>query len=167
MILIFAVDNNWNIGYKGDMLFKISEDLKRFKEITVGNIIIMGRRTFESLPYKKALPNRINIIITRDKEYKGENIMVVNSLEELFFLLKKLNPSNKMESFVIGGGNIADQIISYCNKAYITKVDKSFEFTDTLIPNLDLDTDWKIEKQSETYKQEDLVYKYVDYIRIK
>lgn len=84
MILIFAVDNNWNIGYNGDMLFKISEDLKRFKEITVGNIIIMGRKTFESLPYKKALPNRINIIITRDKEYKGENIMVVNSLEQLF-----------------------------------------------------------------------------------
>ena len=83
------------------------------------------------------------------------------------FLLKKLNPFNKMESFVIGGGNIADQIISYCNKAYITKVDKSFEFTDTLIPNLDLDTDWKIGKESETYKQEDLVYKYVDYIRIK
>jgi len=62
MILIFAVDNNWNIGYDGDLLYKISEDLKRFRRLTEGNIIIMGRKTFESLPDKKALPNRINIV---------------------------------------------------------------------------------------------------------
>jgi len=165
MILIFAVDSNWNIGYDGDMLFKISEDLKRFRSLTEENIIIMGRKTFESLPDKKALPNRINIVITKDKDYQGEGATVVHSLEELFPLLKKLNPSNDMKSFVIGGGNIAKQMIPYCNKAYITKIFKAFEDADTFIPNLDLDNEWRIVKESEVYRQEDLYYKYVDYVR--
>ena len=69
MILLFAVDTNWNIGYKGALLVKISNDLKRFKKLTTGNIIIMGRKTFESLPGRKALPNRVNIVMTRDKDY--------------------------------------------------------------------------------------------------
>lgn len=167
MNLIFAVDNNWNIGYDGDMLFKISEDLKRFRRLTEGNIIIMGRKTFESLPEKKALPNRINIVITKNKEYYSEDIILINSIEELFPLLEKINSSSekKLEAFVIGGGNIAYQLISYCNKAYITKVFRSFE-ADTLIPNLDQDDNWKIEKESEIYRQDDLLYKYVDYIRV-
>ena len=69
MILIFAVDNNWNIGYDGDLLYKISEDLKRFRRLTEGNIIVMGKKKHLN-PYqiKKPLPNRINIVITRDKE---------------------------------------------------------------------------------------------------
>ncbi len=166
MILIFAVDNNWNIGYDGGMLFKISEDLKRFRRLTEGNIVIMGRKTFESLPNKRALPNRVNIVITRDKEYSASDVIVINSLEELFPLLEKLNPDNEMNNFVIGGGNIAQQLISYCHKAYITKVFKTFEVADTLIPNLDLDDDWKIVNESEVYRQDDLLYKYVDYIRV-
>lgn len=165
MILIFAVDSNWNIGYDGDMLFKISEDLKRFRSLTEENIIIMGRKTFESLPDKKPLPNRINIIISKDKDYQVEDTTVVRSLEELILLLKELNPNNEMENFVIGGGNIAKQMISYCNKAYITKIFKAFEDADTFIPNLDLDNEWKIVKESEVYQQEDLYYKYVDYVR--
>ncbi|MBU5424954.1 dihydrofolate reductase [Tissierella pigra] len=167
MILIFAVDNNWNIGYDGDMLYKISEDLKRFRRLTEGNIIIMGRKTFESLPDKKSLPNRINIVITRDKNYKAEGATVINSLEDLFPLLEELNPNNDMENFIIGGGEIVKQTISYCNKAYITKIFNSFEGADTFIPNLDLLDDWKIVKESEIDRQDDLEYKYVDYIRVK
>ncbi|MGJ0845478.1 dihydrofolate reductase [Tissierella praeacuta DSM 18095] len=167
MILIFAVDNNWNIGYDGNLLYKISEDLKRFRRLTEGNIIIMGRKTFESLPDKKALPNRINIVITRDKEYRAEGARVINSLKELFPLLNELNPNNEMENFIIGGGEIAKQTISYCNKAYITKIFKTFEKADAFIPNLDLLHDWGIIKESDIYKQDDLEYKYVDYIRVK
>ncbi|WP_315121161.1 dihydrofolate reductase [uncultured Clostridium sp.] len=169
MILVFSVDNNWNIGYKGDLLYKISEDLKRFRKLTENNIVIMGRRTFESLPDKKALPNRINIVITENKEYKGrkgDNIIIVNSIEELLSVLKEVNPNNAMENFVIGGGNIARQIMPYCTKAYITKILKSFEKADTSMPNLDLLDDWKIVKESEIYKQEDVEYKYVDYVKV-
>lgn len=168
MILIFAIDKNWNIGYDGDLLYKISADLKRFRKLTEGNIVVMGRRTFEALPDKKALPNRINIVLTRDKNYKAEGAIVINSLEELSSLLDeyKTSTNGNKKVFVIGGGNIASQLIDYCNRAYITKVFKTFP-ADTLIPNLDLDANWKIEKESEVFKEEDLLFKYVDYIRIK
>lgn len=165
--MIFAVDRNWNIGYDGDMLFKISKDLQRFREFTEENIIIMGRKTFESLPGKKALPDRINIVITRDKRYKADNIIVVNSVEELFLLLKKLNCNNEMEEFLIGGGNLTHQMLKYCDEAYITKVNKAFDISDTLIPNLDIDENWKIIKESETDYQDDLEYKYVNYQRTR
>ena len=167
MKLIFAVDRNWNIGYDGDMLFKISKDLQRFRMFTENNIIIMGRKTFESLPDKKALPNRINIVITRDKEYEAEDVIVIHSIEEVFPLLKKLDPAEEMEVFLIGGGNLTHQMLEYCNYAYITKVDKAFNISDTVIPNLDEDEDWTIVKESETDFQEDLEYKYVDYTRFK
>lgn len=164
--MIFAVDENWNIGYDGDMLFKISKDLQRFRSLTETNIVIMGRKTFESLPDQKALPNRINIIITRDAEYKADDILVVTSIDELFQLLDVINPDNEMVSFVIGGGNIAHQLLQYCNYAYITKVLRSFDATDTLIPNLDEDQDWVKVKETEYYMQDDLMYYYVDYMRI-
>ena len=166
MKMIFAVDEYWNIGYDGDMLFKISKDLQRFRSLTENNIIIMGRKTFESLPEQKALPNRINIVITRDAEYKAKDIIVVTSIDELFQLLDVINPDNKMVNFVIGGGNIAHQLLQYCNYAYITKVLRSFDATDTLIPNLDEDQDWVIEKETEYYMQDDLMYNYVNYIRV-
>ncbi len=165
MILIFAVDNNWNIGYKGDLLYKISKDLRRFRRITEGNIIIMGRKTFESLPDKKPLPNRINIVITRNKEYKGEGIIVINSIEELYPLLKEINPNNEMETFIIGGGEIARQTLDKCNKAYITKIFKTFEKVDTSMPNLDLLENWKIVNKSRVYKDIDVAYQYIDYVK--
>ena len=167
MKLIFAVDNNWNIGYDGDMLFKISKDLQRFRSITEENIIIMGRKTFESLPDRKALPNRINIVVTRDKEYKAVYVLVVNSIDELFVLLKKINPDEEKLIFLIGGGNLTHQMLEYATFAYITKVNKAFESSDTLIPNLDKDDNWDIVNESERDYQDDLEYKYVDYTRVK
>lgn len=167
MILIFAVDKNWGIGYKGDLLYKISEDLKRFRKLTTGNIIIMGRKTLESLPNQKALPDRINIVLTRDSDYKAEDVYVVNSIEELFSLLIKLNPNNEMENYVIGGGNIGRQLLPYSSKAYITKIDKAFNEADTTLPNLDKDNNWEIQKESEVYIQENVPYKYVDYVRVR
>ena len=166
MKMIFAIDENWNIGYDGNMLFKISNDLQRFRTLTETNIIIMGRKTFESLPDREALPDRINIVITRDVNYTAEDIMVVTSMDELFQLLEEINPDNTMVNFVIGGGNIAHQLLQYCNYAYITKVLRSFDATDTLIPNLDEDQDWEVVSQSPYYMQDDLMYNYVDYTRI-
>lgn len=166
MILLFGVDNNWNIGYKGDLLIKISEDLKRFKKLTTGNIIIMGRKTFESLPNKKALPNRINIVMTTDKDYNEDNIIVVHSTEELLEKLEELNPNYDMENYLIGGGNICRSLMPYCTKAYITKIFKTFEKADTTMPNLDEDDTWKIEKTSEIHSQDDVEYQYVDYVRV-
>ncbi len=166
MILIFAVDENWNIGYNGDMLVSISEDLKRFKRITEGNIVIMGRKTFDSLPQQKALPNRVNIVITRNQGFKDEDLYILNDLNKLDNLLEEINPKEEMKVFVIGGEDIVDQLYQRCKKAYITKIFKAYEKTDTSIPDLDKDPNWEKIKDSNTYKQGELEYKYVEYRRI-
>ncbi|MBC8590273.1 dihydrofolate reductase [Wansuia hejianensis] len=165
MILIFAVDNNWNIGFAGGMLTEIKADLKRFREITEGNIVIMGRKTLEAIPGQKPLPNRINILITRNKEFNREGFYTINDLKDLFPLLREINPKGEMEVFLTGGGSVVRQLIDHCNKAYITKILKDFEKADTSIPNLDLLDEWKIVSQSDIYYQNELPYKYVDYVR--
>lgn len=154
MIIIFAVDRNWAIGLKGDMLTKISKDLKRFKELTSGNIIVMGRKTFESLPNQKPLPNRVNIVITKDKSYKREGITVLNSIEELDSYILEINPNQEKKVFLIGGGNLVSQLMDKVYEAYITKIDKAFSEYDTVIPNLDKLEGWKIVDQTESFLDE-------------
>lgn len=165
MILIFAVDNNWNIGLDGGMLTSIEEDLKRFRLITEDNIVIMGRRTLEAIPGHRPLPNRTNILITRSNKFNKDEFHIINDLEKLHPLLEEINPKNKKEVFLTGGGNVVSQLMPYCNKAYITKILKSFPNADTSIPNLDLDEDWEIVNESKIHYQGELPYKYVDYIR--
>ena len=167
MILLFSVDENWNIGYKGDVLLKISEDLKRFRRLTIENIIIMGRKTFDSLPESKALDSRINIVVTRDKEYNPPDTIVVHSIEELFEKLAEINPKDEMENYVIGGGNLADQLMNSCHKAYITKIFKNFEKADTSLHNLDKDDEWEHHNTSDIHYQDEVAYQYVDYERIE
>lgn len=164
MILIFAVDNNWHIGYGGKMLAELSEDLKRFRKLTEGHIIIMGRRTLEAIPGQNPLPGRINILVTRSKEFENKGFHIINDLEDLFPLLHQINPDGEKKVFVTGGETIVRALLPYCNKAYITKILKAFKKADTSIPNLDLDRHWEILNESEIYEQGDLKYKYVDYI---
>ncbi len=166
MILIFAVDKNWGIGFAGKMLASIPDDLNRFRMITEGNIVIMGRRTLEAIPGQGPLPNRINILVTSNNDFQGQGFHIIDSLDDLFPLLQEINPNNEKQVFVTGGESIVRQLMPYCNKAYITKIDKSFDDIDTSIPSLDLDPSWKIVDESKTYKYNDLYYRYVDYIRI-
>ncbi|HLR22043.1 MAG TPA: dihydrofolate reductase [Tissierellaceae bacterium] len=165
MILIFAVDNNWNIGLDGGMLTSIKEDLERFKRITEDNIVIMGRRTLEAIPGQKPLSNRINVLVTKSKKFNEDDFYILDDLNKLNSLLKEINPANEMEVFVTGGGSVVSQLMPYCSKAYITKILKSFPKADTNIPNLDLDENWDIVKESKVYYQDDLPYKYVNYTR--
>jgi len=167
MNLIFAVDVNWRIGSNGKMLVTIEEDLHRFRRITEGHIIIMGRKTVEALPEKKPLENRVNIVVTRNKSYNQEGFIVLNSLEDLFPLLKEINPNKEKEVFVTGGGTIARQLLLFSNKAYITKIFMDFPEADTFIPNLDLDPDWKVVNESEVFEENGIYYRYVDYERIR
>lgn len=124
------------IGKDNKLLFHISEDLKRFKEITNGHKIIMGRKTFESLP--KVLDNRDHIIITRDKDYKvnSNKIEISNNIEEI---VEKYQNSNE-EVFVIGGGEIYNQLLPYTNKLYLTIIESDIE-GDTKFPLLNIN-DW-------------------------
>lgn len=165
MILMLTADEKWNIGLKGKMLIDLEADLKRFKEKTMGNIIIMGRNTLKAIPGEKSLPGRVNIVMTRDKTFKRDDLVIVNSIEDLFKTLEKINPDGRKEVFVTGGARIVEQLLEYCDRAYITKILKTFPEHDTSIPNLDKDKSWKIINEEEIIKQGDVSYKYVDYAR--
>jgi len=138
--IIVAIANNFAIGLNNQLLWHIPADLKRFKKITSGHQVIMGKLTYLSLPVRP-LPNRINIVITDNREELFEGCMTVYSIEEALHLCNE-----QEESFIIGGGSVYRQFLPLCNKLYITMVHKDFE-ADTFFPRFDMDQ-WKlIEKE--------------------
>ena len=134
--LIVAMAKNRAIGKNGQLLCRLSNDLKHFKNITTGHTVVMGRKTFESLP-KGALPNRRNIILSEHLEQAPENTEIVASIKEL---LEKT--TNENEIFIIGGGIVYEQFIGIADYLYITYLDKEFE-GDTFFPPFNLD-DWEL-----------------------
>lgn len=140
--IIVAVDENNAIGRGGDLLCYLPNDLKHFKTVTSGNTVIMGRRTFQSLP-KGALPNRTNIVITSDDAENYPNCLVVRSVEEAF----DKSPAGK-ETFIIGGGKLYGSSLHLADKLYLTRVHHSFNDADTFFPEINFD-EWKlIEKEA-------------------
>ena len=164
MNLIVAVDNNWAIGYKNDLLISIPDDMKFFRETTTGNVIIMGRKTLNSFPNGKPLKNRVNIVITKDANFKADGAIVVNSIEEA---VKEAEKYNDKEAYVIGGGSIYEQMLPYCDTAYVTYIDNSYS-ADTFIPNLDkLTEEWYIANESDECTSFDIEYYFRTYKRKK
>lgn len=162
MNLIAAVDLNWGIGYNSELLEKIPKDLKYFKEKTLGKVIVMGRNTFESLPNKKPLEQRINIVLTKNKNYNCEGVILCYSLEQLFTELKKYN---QQDIFIIGGESIYSQLISHCDKAYITKINKEYVHNKVLV-NLDNNNQWiKISSSEKQQFKDDIYYTYNIYLK--
>ncbi len=160
MKLIAAVDENWGIGYKGKLLARISEDQKNFKATTMGHVVVLGRKTLEEFPHSKPLTGRTNIILSRNKAYMIEGATVVHSIEELMELLQDYDTD---DIFIIGGQTVYDELIPYCDKAYITKIYKSYE-ADAFIENLDAENSWEIENQGEYRFSNDLKYSFNTYI---
>jgi len=156
--LIAAVSQDWAIGKDGDLLFSIKEDMKFFRQTTMDNVVIMGRKTLESFPGQKPLKNRVNIVLTRNKNYSAEGAVVVTTLDELFAELEKYP---KKEHIVIGGGEIYSLLMPYCTKAYITKVDAKKE-ADTYLENLDMDNSWKITSE-EKHSDENYSFVFTEY----
>ena len=131
LTIIVAAGENNAIGKDNDLIWHLSDDLKRFKKLTNGHHIIMGRKTFESFP--KPLPNRTHIVITRQTDYKApEGVIIVNSLTDAIDASK--NDSNP---FVIGGGEIYKQALPLIDKIEITRVHSSFDDADTFFPEID------------------------------
>lgn len=159
--IIVAIAENNIIGGDNKLLWHIPEDLKRFKAITSGNTIIMGRKTFESLP--GVLPNRKHVIITRDKNYSvdNENVEVIHSLSEVINKYKNTPES----AFIIGGGEIYAQLIHSVDKLLLTKVFKSFD-GDTSFPQVDLN-EFAVDFESEilTCEKNGLQYQFIDLVR--
>lgn len=134
---IVAFSENYVIGANNKLLWHLPADLKRFKNLTTNHTIIMGRKTFDSIG--KALPNRTNIIITRDKNWKFEGVISVSNFEEAIEIAKQ---NNESETFVIGGGQIYDQNFQKFDKLYVTKIEKFYE-GDTFFPII-LENHWEI-----------------------
>jgi dihydrofolate reductase len=135
--IIVAMDKNRLIGGENKLLWNIPGELKRFKEITTGHPIIMGRKTHQSIG--RVLPNRTNIIITRDPDYKVEGAIVVNSLEQAIkaaenVIATEVKQSEPPEIFVIGGGQIYQQALPLADRLYVTVVDGEYE-GDTYFPD--------------------------------
>lgn len=161
MNLIVAVDNNWAIGYKNELLVRIPADQRFFREETTGKIVIMGRKTFESLPNKLPLKERTNIIITQRKEYKVPGAIVIHSVEEALEYVKEQKTE---DIYVIGGASIYEQFLPHCNLAHITKINYNYQ-ADTYFPNLDKNADWKVTGISEEQTYYDLEYTFCRYER--
>lgn len=146
MNLIAAVDKNWGIGYKGELLCHIKEDMRFFKETTEGGAVIMGKATFLSLPGQKPLKNRKNYVLTTDKNFDSEGIVVCSSFEEAAELARKEFAEDKI--FLIGGERVYNENLDCCDTAYITKIEKIFKADKHLI-NLESFENWEVEQEKE------------------
>lgn len=158
MTIILVADNNWAIGKNGDLLARLPEDMKRFREITTGHTVVMGRKTYESFP-KRPLPNRVNCVISRTQK-SIEGAEVFGSVEEFLQYAKSVED----EIFVIGGGEIYRQLLPYCDKAYITRVYESFE-GDTFFTDIDALPEWEAVKSSEIIETNGFKIRFTDYAR--
>jgi dihydrofolate reductase len=158
---IVAVDNNWGIGFNGNLLEHIPEDLKYFKELTSGHCVMMGRKTWDSLP-KKPLPNRKNYIISNSQPaILGDNIIRFQMDDAITFLNYVWE-----DVFIIGGGAIYKELLPYCDRVYVTKIFKDHDQIDTYFPNLDESDEWAPAMQSALHTYKDLTYQFWQYDRI-
>jgi len=142
--IIAAIDRNRGIGKNGRMLAYLPADLKQFKEKTKDKVVVMGRGTFESLPGQRPLADRTNIVITRNENYDAGGAIVVKDLDGLF---SKLGAFDKDDIFVIGGEQIYKAMLKYCDTAYITLIDASFD-ADSFFPDIDSQKDWELVDRS-------------------
>lgn len=161
MNLIVAVDNNWAIGNKNELLVRIPNDMKHFREETTGKVVVLGRKTLETFPQGQPLKNRTNIILTKDLKYQVKDAVIVHSIDELLAELKKYSDD---DIYIIGGESVYRQMLPYCTVAHITKIDHTYE-ADTYFPNLDKDPEWHITADSDEQTYFDIPYQFIKYER--
>lgn len=158
MKIILAVDENWGIGKGNEMLFHLSTDLKHFKEETIHNIVIMGRNTYESMG--GGLTDRKNIVLSRNTDYRLDDAKVFNDYKEVLSFVE----NSPKEAYVIGGSQIIDIFLPFCNEAIITKIYASRD-ADTYLHNFDKDNNFEIINKSGTNKENGIKFEYITYRR--
>ena len=157
MNMIAAVDQNWAIGKDGDQLVYIPEDLKRFKALTTGHPVILGRKTLATFPGGRPLKGRRNMILSRSPGFAPEGAEVFPDLESLL----KRAPE---DSFVIGGASVYAALLDCCDTAYVTKVHRAFP-ADCCFPNLDLHPEWRIAEEGPVQREGEIEFHRVTYKR--
>lgn len=162
MKLIAAVDNEWNIGNKGNLLFSLPDDMKFFRTTTSGKIVVMGRKNLESFPGSKPLKNRINIVLSRSK-HDVDGAEFVTGVDELLDRLKEYDSD---DVYVIGGAQIYSLLLPYCDTALITHVDAVAIEADSKFPELK-DNEWTVTEQSDIHENNGIKFRFTTYKRIK
>lgn len=162
---IVCTDQNYGIGYKNELLINIKEDLQHFKNLTTNNIVIMGRKTYESLP-KRPLPNRTNFVVTHNPIETDEDVVYV-TLDEVKTWLSKTAPKTSKNIFVMGGESIYKELLPYCDNVYLTRVYKSFENVDTYFPNLNIDNTWKLSSTSDVKEDNGARYQFCTFDKVR
>ena len=170
MKLVVAVDNNWGIGNKGELLARVRADLKYFQSLTKGFSVILGSKTLATFPGGRVLKDRTNFVLSRNPDYAPEGAVVVRSIEDLLERIKDI-PAD--EVFVIGGANVYNQLLPFCDTAYVTKFQKTFE-CDAFFENLDDSDEWELvsvgdeqKTNPETDTEEDMSFSFNVYKRVK
>ncbi len=157
MNVIVAADRNWAIGRDGDQLVYIPEDLKRFKTLTLGHPVIVGRRTLATVPGGRPLKGRRNLVLSRSLERPPEGAEVFRDLDALL-------AAAPADAFVVGGEAVYRSLLGYCETAYVTKLHRVFP-ADCWFPDLDADPAWTLSEESEPMEHEGLAFHYATYRR--
>jgi dihydrofolate reductase len=161
MTAIAAVDRHWGIGRNGGLLLSLPPDLRRFRALTLGHTVVMGRRTFQSLPGGHGLPGRRNLVLTRtpDRPLPGAEAVSLSAL-------LALRAPEGGEIFVIGGQSVYELLLPYCRAAHITRIEADLGPADVFFPELDSAPDWRLVSRTETERCEGTVFFYAYYERI-
>jgi len=161
MNLIVAVDQNWGIGYKGDLLVKIPADMKYFKQKTIHNIVVMGKNTYLSLPVKP-LKNRVNVVLTTDRAFADSGVVVCHDVDSVLRFVS----DSPLETFIIGGQAVYTAFLPYVTAAYITKIYHSFPADKYILPFTD-SPQWDMVSESEMYTTpEGIEYQFLVYYKV-
>ena len=163
MNMIVAVDNNWAIGCKNQLLISIPADHKMFRKETLGKVVVLGRKTLETFPNGLPLSQRTNIILSNNKDYKVKDAAVVHGIEEL---LEELKQYNTNDVYIIGGETVYRQMLPYVDTVHVTKIDREYE-ADAFFPNLDKMPDFKVTAISDEQVYFDTTYTFEKYERQK
>lgn len=161
MNMIVAVDSNWAIGNKNQLLVSIPADHKMFRNETMGKVVVLGRKTLETFPGGKPLAGRTNIILSTKADYQVTDAIVVHSIDELLEELKKYEDD---KVYIIGGETVYRQMLPYVDTVHVTKIDHSYE-ADAFFPNLDEDGAWEITADSDEQTYFDITYSFLKYER--
>lgn len=162
MKIIVAVDEKWGIGKDGKLLCHLSDDLKYFKEKTMGKTIVMGRVTLEGFPGQKGLPGRKNLVLSSDENFYAEGAETISSEEELWSALTTI-PTD--EVFIVGGAKVYETFLPYCDTCYVTKIYDDFD-ADRFFPNLDESEDFTCTELSEVLEDNGINYQFLEYKRV-
>ena len=158
---IVVVDENWAIGNEGRLLVHLTGDLKYYKEKTAGKHIIVGRKTLETFPGAKPLPNRTNIVLTRDENYSKDGCMICHSVEEVMDFISAFDAES---IFVAGGAEIYREFFDICDTFFVTKIYDKFK-ADRYFPDLDKEGGFEVQWESEMQEEKGVKYRFFKYVR--